>query len=96
MIIWALWRLLLFLFVLPRRSSPLPGPTASHIREIYRRGQQQGNRADVFSKVGDSITATAMFLTPFGDGNYDLGEYEDLAPLLAALHRGHVANGQSV
>ncbi len=101
MLILGIVALLLFLFVLPRRSSPLPGPTASHIREIYRRGQQQGNRADVFSKVGDSITATAMFLTPFGDGSYDLGEYEDLAPLLAhytdaTLRTGNPFNNQSL
>jgi hypothetical protein len=32
-------------------------------------------RADVFSKIGDSITANGMFLVPFGTGDYSLGGY---------------------
>ncbi|MEL6270230.1 MAG: hypothetical protein AAFR22_10495, partial [Chloroflexota bacterium] len=38
----------------------------SNIRAIYRMGNAQGNRADVFAKVGDSITVAGQFLTPVG------------------------------
>lgn len=42
---------------------------------IYRKGQTMGNRADVFAKVGDSITYAGYFLDPIGDGVYTLGEF---------------------
>jgi hypothetical protein len=51
-------------------------------REIFERGQQLGNRANVFSKVGDSITYTAAYLTHIGRGNYALGEYVYLQPVI--------------
>lgn len=47
-------------------------------RQIYQQGQTQGNRANVFSKVGDSITASQPFLLPFSGGDYDLGQYGHL------------------
>ncbi len=51
-------------------------------REIFRRGQQLGNRANVFTTVGDSITDTSFFLHAIGDGIYDLAGYRWLAPAL--------------
>ncbi len=48
---------------------------SSNARQIYLRGQAMGNRRNAFSKVGDSITATANFLYPFGFGQYTLGNY---------------------
>jgi uncharacterized protein YraI len=51
------------------------GPRA---REIYLVGQQLGNRRDVFSKVGDSMTATSLFLTPIGDYGAHLYNYAHL------------------
>jgi len=45
---------------------------------IFRRGQTMGNRANVFTKVGDSITFTPWFLDPIGDGQYDLAGYDYL------------------
>ncbi|MFW5708676.1 MAG: GDSL-type esterase/lipase family protein [Chloroflexota bacterium] len=42
---------------------------------IFSDGQAQGNRADVFAKVGDSITASDQFLDPIGEGAYALGDY---------------------
>jgi hypothetical protein len=44
-------------------------------REIFLAGQQLGNRANVFSKVGDSITANEDFLIPVGRGSYNLADY---------------------
>lgn len=58
----------------------LPALT-DHARAIFERGQARDNPRDprLFSKVGDSMTASPNFLTAFGDGDYDLGKYADLA-----------------
>ncbi len=50
-------------------------PTAT---SIFRSGQAQGNRANVFSKVGDSITVADDFLDPIGRGIYNLADYAGL------------------
>lgn len=54
----------------------------AHSREIFLEGQAQGNRANVFSKVGDSITDVWAFLNPIGDGVYDLHDYDYLQPVI--------------
>ncbi len=45
---------------------------------IFRRGQQNGNRANVFSKVGDSITVADVMYRPMGYQQYNLGAYQSL------------------
>ena len=64
--------------------SPYPYITGvgQRVREIFKTGQQLGNRPSVFSKVGDSISFTAAYLTPFGRGNYILGDYDYLQPII--------------
>jgi hypothetical protein len=54
--------------------SVISGITARS-REIFLKGKSLGNRPYVFTRVGDSITATPFFLTPIGVGNYNLGDY---------------------
>jgi hypothetical protein len=49
-----------------------------HTVDIFNRGQAMGNRAHVFSKVGDSITEAPWFLNPLGRNLYELGEYDHL------------------
>lgn len=49
-------------------------------RQIYLQGQRLGNRRDVFSKVGDSITAWRYFLYPVGVGGLQLHDYAYLQP----------------
>jgi uncharacterized protein YgiM (DUF1202 family) len=49
---------------------------------IFRAGQSVGNRADVFSKVGDSITQSSDFLDPLGRGTYNLGGYGALQSVI--------------
>ncbi len=70
----------------PPPAVRLPGNVVSgitsHARQIFQRGQQLGNRANVFSKVGDSITYATYFLYPIGWGQYDLGSYANLAPVI--------------
>ena len=44
-------------------------------QQIFAAGQQLGNRADVFSKVGDSISTNPNFLYPVGVGGVRFGAY---------------------
>jgi GDSL-like Lipase/Acylhydrolase family len=67
-----------------------------HAREIFLKGKQLGNRANVFSRVGDSISASPLFLTPIGLGQYDLGPYRDeLAPVLNYFSQANARTGNS-
>jgi hypothetical protein len=60
---------------------PVVGETA---RELYRRGQAGGNNLHAFSKIGDGEIATEWFLAAFdrGPDYYDLGPYQNLAPVI--------------
>ena len=51
-------------------------------REIYLNGQALGNRANVFSKVGDSLTISSYFLFPIGRRRYDLRDFAYLQPVI--------------
>ena len=51
---------------------------SSHARQIFLDGLAKGNLAHVFTRVGDSITASPNFLTQIGSGNYSLGGYNYL------------------
>lgn len=51
------------------------GTISQRVRQIYRDGLRRGNQPDVFSKVGDSITANQPFLGTFNPGKYELGSY---------------------
>jgi LysM repeat protein len=55
---------------------------SAHARQVFLQGQQLGNRANVFSKVGDSITLSAVFLFPIGDGQYNLHDYAGFQPVI--------------
>lgn len=50
----------------------------ANVRLIFARGQQAGNRATVFSKVGDSITVDPSMYDPIGRGIFNLGPYGGL------------------
>jgi len=62
----------------------LPALT-DHARVIFERGQNREvpRNPQMFSKVGDSMTASPNFLVAFGDGDYDLGDYADLESVVA-------------
>lgn len=72
----------------------LSGVTA-HSRQIFLQGQRLGNRANVFSRVGDSITVTSYFLTPIGLGQYDLGAYGYLSGVIAYFSQANARAGNS-
>jgi hypothetical protein len=53
------------------------------LRAIYLSGQGLGNRAGVFAKVGDSITASGSFLSDIGCQSENLGDYSSLASTIS-------------
>ncbi len=69
-------------FAVPFDAAALVSGMTTHARHIFERGQQLGNRADIFSKVGDSITVAPHTLFPIGTGIYDLGAYTYLQPVI--------------
>src|SRR5574341_493099 len=97
--------------VVGQQPSPTPAPTpapspsagyASYIhnitpraRQIFLNGQTQGNRASVFSKAGDSITATWAFLNKIGDGIYSLNDYAYLQPVIGYFSSTTARTGNS-
>ena len=50
----------------------------SNARLIFLDGRAKGNLPHVFTKVGDSISASPNFLVSIGSGNYGLGTYSYL------------------
>jgi uncharacterized protein YraI len=81
--------------------SPYIHNITPHARQIYLDGQAKGNHADVFSKVGDSITVSWAFLNKIGDGIYALNDYGYLQPAVtyfsgAAARTGNSFNNTSL
>lgn len=64
-------------------------------REIFLAGQQLGNRANVFSKVGDSITANEDFLIPVGRSSYNLADYIYLQAVIDYFSSESARHGNS-
>lgn len=56
--------------------------TRLHIREIYLDGQAKGRDPRTLSRIGASIIETDQFLVRFGTGDYDLGPYTHLQPVV--------------
>jgi GDSL-like Lipase/Acylhydrolase family len=56
--------------------------TRTQVQAAFALGKRRGNRDTVFSRLGDCMTENPHFLTDFGDGNYDLGAYASLQPLV--------------
>jgi uncharacterized protein YraI len=63
-------------------STDIAPPIPARAREIFLHGQELGNRADVFSKVGDSITASDFFLDHIGHGGAVLYDHAYLQPVI--------------
>lgn len=78
---------------------PILPELTDHAQVIYEAGLEAENNPQVFSKIGDCMTATyEYFLGPFGEGTYDLGEdYAELESVIQyfdvpARDEGFVAN----
>ncbi|GAB4409990.1 MAG: hypothetical protein Kow00106_03730 [Anaerolineae bacterium] len=52
------------------------------VREIYERGLALGNNPHAFSKIGDCNSELPFFLDRFDRGDYDLGPYTYLQPVI--------------
>jgi LysM repeat protein len=52
------------------------------VREIYERGLALGNDPHAFSKIGDCNSELPFFLGRFDSGDYDLGPYAYLQPVI--------------
>ena len=66
-----------------------------NIRQTFLRGQQLGNRPNVFSKVGDSITESSAFLVAFGEGRYNLDQYARLQEAIDYFSQAEARAGNS-
>lgn len=69
--------------------------TLARVRELRALGASRGMRADVFAKIGDSITESGSFLSDIGHGWYDLGGYRALEPTVAYFRRTTLADGSN-
>jgi uncharacterized protein YraI len=76
-------------------TSGIVSGVSGNARAIYERGQALGNNPNVFSKVGDSITATAWFLEPIGWGRYNLADHTYLQPVIDYFMAGTSRTGNS-
>lgn len=58
------------------------------VRAIYARGQALGNQRNVFTKIGDSMTASTESLDAIGRGIYTLGGYGSLQRVIDTFNSG--------
>ncbi len=66
----------------PWQSLPvIPSALSDRMREVYLMGQQLGNHADIFTRIGDCASAAPAFLVGF-DRIYNLGNYTHLQPAI--------------
>jgi hypothetical protein len=77
------------------RGYALSEVVAEHVRAIFTVGQDKGNRADVFSKVGDSITVSSNYLHPIGQGVYNLGDFQYLQGVIDYFSRTPARDGMN-
>jgi uncharacterized protein YraI len=66
----------------PEADPAILSGLTEHAHEIFRNGLALGNRPNVFSKVGDSITVSPAFLTAVGQGRYNLGDFTYLQDVI--------------
>ena len=69
--------------------------TLARVRAIRADGLRRGNRPNVFTKIGDSITEAGGFLQDIGDGYFDLAGYDWLLPTLTYFNSVHFADGRT-
>jgi hypothetical protein len=57
---------------------------------IYADSLARGSNPHTFVKIGDCMTHNPYFLLPIGEGDYDLGEYQDLQPVIDYFAEGEL------
>jgi hypothetical protein len=75
-------------------ASIISGVTA-HSRQIFLAGQTMGNRRNVFSKAGDSMTHTPTFLDDIGNGRAAWHSYNNLSPVAGYFSTEKARSGNS-
>jgi hypothetical protein len=65
------------------------------MRDVFVRGQQLGNRADVFSKVGDSLTVATFVMYPIGWGRFNLRSHTEKLFRVAEFFRKTAARSEN-
>jgi len=58
---------------------PLLSDISPAMIDVFERGQELGNQADVITKIGDSVSDSLIFLGAMNVDDYDLGPHADLA-----------------
>lgn len=69
--------------------------TIARVRAIRAAGLSQGNRANVFAKIGDSITEAGGFLQDIGDGYFNLAGYAWLMPTITYFNTVRFSDNRS-
>lgn len=69
--------------------SPVP-EIGEQAQIIYREGLLQGANPNAFIKVGDCMTDNPFFLIPIGEGDYALGTYDNLQPVVDQFTTGEM------
>lgn len=81
--------------VLPPPEHEIISGINDNTRWIYERGLSMGNRPNVFSKVGDSLTDNIFMFSPIGWGHYHLHQYTDLQPIIGFFSEANARDGNS-
>ena len=76
-------------------DSRLSPEVIAHIQQVYALGQARGNNANVFAKVGDSLTVSSLTLHPLGVGLYNLGDYGYLQDVINFYASGQTRDGRN-
>lgn len=72
---------------------PFDDSTRLRVVALFRAGTAAGQRADVFAKLGDSITESASFLSDIGHGWHELGPWTRLDPVIRYFSRARAVPG---
>jgi hypothetical protein len=64
--------------IAPLYAAPVIPHISPAMREIYLKGIALGNPGNAITKVGDSVSANLIYLSPMSLGNQELGPYDYL------------------
>jgi hypothetical protein len=79
-----------------RQSLPvLDTATVARVRELRALGSTRGMRANVFAKIGDSITESGSFLSDIGEGWFELSAFSPLEPTITFFRAQSISGRNS-
>ena len=74
---------------------PILPSTLGIAADVFARGQRLGRDPYALSKVGDCNSAEWLFLHPFGEGQYDLGDYGHLQTVIDTYTESFTVRSQA-